>query len=106
MMLTSHYDLVQKNSQLNWKEREEELIELLNKHRKSDGDYDVLVPSSGGKDSMYVAHILKYKYNMNPLTVTWAPNAYTDIGLYNFQAQIVFSFDFFLYLIQTIHYFI
>ena len=39
---------------------------------------------SGGKDSAYTAHILKYKYNMNPLTVTWAPHLYTDIGWKNF----------------------
>ena len=36
------------------------------------------------KDSAYTAHILKYKYGMNPLTVTWAPHLYTDIGWKNF----------------------
>ena len=30
-------------------------------------EFDVLVPSSGGKDSAVVAHKLKYEYNMNPL---------------------------------------
>ena len=30
----------------------------------------------GGKDSAFTAHVLKYKYNMNPLTVTWAPHMY------------------------------
>ena len=39
---------------------------------------------SGGKDSAYTAHILKYKYGMNPLTVTWAPHLFTDIGFNNF----------------------
>ena len=43
------------------------------------------MPGSGGKDSAYTAHILKYKYGMNPLTVTWAPHLYTDIGWQNFQ---------------------
>ena len=56
-------------------------IKLLNKHRKN---YDCIVPGSGGKDSAYAAHILKYKYNMNPLTVTWAPHLYTNIGWDNF----------------------
>jgi N-acetyl sugar amidotransferase len=42
------------------------------------------VPGSGGKDSAYASHILKYKYNMNPLTVTWAPHLYTNIGFENF----------------------
>ena len=38
------------------------------------------MPGSGGKDSIYASHILKYKYKMNPLTVTWSPHIYTDIG--------------------------
>ena len=42
------------------------------------------MPGSGGKDSAFTAHILKYKYGMNPLTVTWAPHLYTDIGWHNF----------------------
>ena len=48
----------------------------------------MIVPSSGGKDSGYVAHQLRFKYNMNPLTVTWAPLKYTDIGFKNLQASI------------------
>jgi len=68
-----------------WKVREEELLRLLDEHRKKDGSYDCLVPGSGGKDSAYAAHILKYKYGMNPLTVTWPPLLYTDIGLKNFR---------------------
>jgi N-acetyl sugar amidotransferase len=43
------------------------------------------VPCSGGKDSSMVAHKLKVKYGMHPLTVTWAPFIYTDIGWENFQ---------------------
>ena len=63
--------------------REKELKDLLDKHRKSNGEYDVVVPSSGGKDSGMIAHRLKYEYNMNPLTITWAPIIYTDIGIQN-----------------------
>ena len=57
---------------------------LLDRHRKNSG-YDCVVPSSGGKDSSFTAHILKYKYNMNPLTVTWAPHLFTEAGWKNFQ---------------------
>ena len=53
----------------------EELLKLLEKHRKSSG-YDCVVPGSG-KDSAFTAHLLKYKYGMNPLTVAWAPHLYT-----------------------------
>ena len=70
-------------NKIDWEKREAELIKLLDKHRKPNG-YDCVVPGSGGKDSAFTAHILKYKYNMNPLTVTWAPHMYTDIGWKNF----------------------
>lgn len=69
---------------IDWKVREETLWKLLDKFRSKDGSYDVIVPGSGGKDSAFTSHILKYKYGMNPLTVTWAPHSYTDIGWKNF----------------------
>lgn len=77
-----------------WKEREKELFELLNKYRKNDGSYDCVVPGSGGKDSAMAAHLLKYKYGMHPLTVTWPPILYTDYGHKNFRNWIeVGGFD-------------
>lgn len=78
---------------INWGMREEELIKLLDKHRKNDGSYDCLVPGSGGKDSAYQAHVLKYKYGMNPLTVTWPPILYTDYGLQNWRNWLDSGFD-------------
>lgn len=69
---------------INWEERESKLIKLLDKHRKNNGEYDCIIPGSGGKDSAYASHLLKYKYGMNPLTVTWAPHLYTQIGWENF----------------------
>ena len=72
-----------KKKNIDWNAREKELNILLKKHKKSDGSYDVVVPCSGGKDGGFVAHMLKYKYGMNPLTVTWAPSIYTDIGRKN-----------------------
>ena len=78
---------------INWGMREEELTKLLDKHRKNDGSYDCLVPGSGGKDSAYQAHALKFKYNMNPLTVTWPPILYTDYGLKNWRNWLDSGFD-------------
>ena len=74
----------EKNTKINWSLRELELSKLLDKHRRSDGGYDIVIPGSGGKDSAYTSHLLKYKYGMNPLTVTWAPHLYTEIGWKNF----------------------
>jgi N-acetyl sugar amidotransferase len=82
-----------KATETNWEDREKELVELCNRYRKDDGSYDCLVPGSGGKDSFYQSHILKYKYGMNPLTVTWAPHMYTEWGWKNFQAWIASGFD-------------
>jgi N-acetyl sugar amidotransferase len=78
---------------INWKQREDELLKLLDQHRSKDGSYDCLVPGSGGKDSAYQAHILKYKYGMNPLTCTWPPILYTDYGYKNFHNWIDSGFD-------------
>jgi len=74
-----------KKKNINWQEREKELIELCNKYRKNDGSYDCIVPGSGGKDSIYASHILRNKYDMNPLTITWSPSLYTDWGYKNFK---------------------
>lgn len=73
-----------KNDEIDWDYREKQLEQLVGSAKKT-GGYDVVVPGSGGKDSAFTAHILKYKYGMNPLTVTWAPHLYTDIGWKNFQ---------------------
>ncbi|MBX9853819.1 MAG: N-acetyl sugar amidotransferase [Cytophagaceae bacterium] len=72
-----------KKKHIDWKKREQELVSMLDRFRRDDGNYDVIVPCSGGKDAAYVAHELKHKYGMNPLTVTWAPHLYTDIGFQN-----------------------
>jgi N-acetyl sugar amidotransferase len=82
-----------KNTEIDWKEREKLLIDLCNKHRSKDGSYDCLLPGSGGKDSFYASHILKEKYGMHPLTVTWAPHVYTEWGWQNFQSWIHAGFD-------------
>jgi N-acetyl sugar amidotransferase len=79
---------------IDWKKREDELLRLLDKHRRNDGQYDCIVPGSGGKDSAYQSHVLKYKYGMHPLTVTWPPILYTDYGYKNFRNWInVGGFD-------------
>jgi N-acetyl sugar amidotransferase len=82
---------------IDWSERRKQLTALCDKYRRNDGHYDCLVPGSGGKDSFYAAHKLKYEFGMNPLTVTWAPHIYTDWGWQNFQAWIHAGFDNYLF---------
>lgn len=81
------YSLV-KEKKINWKNRELILKNFLKKYRKNDGSYDCIVPGSGGKDSMYAAYILKKKFGMNPLTVTFSPIQYTEIGWQNMRSWI------------------
>ena len=78
-----HY--AQQKKKINFEKRENELLKLLDKHRGKHGEFDCVVPGSGGKDSCYASHMLKYKYGMNPLTVTWPPILYTNYGYKNFK---------------------
>lgn len=82
-----------KRNVINWSQREEELQELCDLHRKNNGEYDVIVPCSGGKDGSFVAHLLKHKYGMNPLAVTWAPLKASKIGRENLNAFIASGFN-------------
>ena len=83
----------EKKAKVDWKARELELQALCNKHRKGNGEYDVVVPVSGGKDGSYVAHQLKTRYGMTPLCVTWAPLLPTEIGEKNLAAFVASGFD-------------
>ena len=60
--------------------RKKLLEKLCDKYRKKNGEFDCVVPGSGGKDSFYAALKLKEEYGMNPLTVTASPHLYTDWG--------------------------
>ena len=85
-----------KRDRINWEDRDGELLALCDRYRRADGRYDCIVPGSGGKDSFYAAHLLKHKYRMHPLTVTWAPHIYTEWGWKNHQAWVHAGFDNFL----------
>ena len=85
--------VAEKKKATDWQQREAELGELCDRFRSHDGSYDCLVPGSGGKDSFYASHILKTKYGMHPLTVTWAPHLYTDWGRKNHDSWISAGHD-------------
>ncbi len=82
-----------KQSFIDWEQRERELKELCERFRKEDGSYDVIVPCSGGKDGSFVAHQLKEKYGMHPLTVTWASLVDSPVGKRNLANFIEAGFD-------------
>ena len=75
-----------KQNEIDWDDRSAQLYDMLSVYRRGDGTHDVLVPSSGGKDSSYTAYLLKHKYDMNPLCITWAPNMFTEVGRQNLES--------------------
>ena len=65
---------------LDWSIRQKELENLITKYKSTKGNFDCIVPVSGGKDGSYVAYQLKHKYGMNPLCVTVRPALSLEIG--------------------------
>jgi N-acetyl sugar amidotransferase len=69
---------------INWKKRENILWKICDQIRSDkDRNYDVVVPVGGGKDSSYVAWMLKNKFKMRPLSVFCEPPLMTNIGWEN-----------------------
>lgn len=65
---------------MNWEPRQQELRELLDRYRSRNGEFDCIVPVSGGKDGSYVAYQLKHVYGMNPLAITVRPALSLSLG--------------------------
>ncbi len=63
------------------------LENTLNLHRSSTQKQDIIVGFSGGRDSSYMLHLLKNKYEMNPIAVTYDWGMVTDLARRN-QARI------------------
>ncbi len=83
----------QKHREINWEERKQEFIEILDRFRSKDGSWDCVVPWSGGKDSSSIAWKLKYEFNMNPLLVTFSPMMPNSVGNKNRETLINAGFD-------------
>lgn len=61
----------------------DELKALVEPYRSKDGSPDCLVPFSGGRDSMYVMHIIKKELNLNPIAFTYDWGMVTDLARRN-----------------------
>lgn len=75
--------------EIDWKEREKIFEKILYKAKKMAKErgnyYDCIVPVSGGKDSHFQVYILKEKYGMNPLLVTFNHIYNSEAGLRNLE---------------------
>lgn len=82
-----------KKRSVNWNKRNDQFLRLLDRFRSSNGQPDVVVPCSGGKDSSTIAHRLKSEFGMNPLCVTFSPPIYSEIGWKNLRRFINAGFE-------------
>lgn len=78
---------------LDWSIRQNELRQILDSHRSSDGSFDCIVPVSGGKDGSYVSYQLRHKYGMHPLTITVTPSLSLSLGNQNLKNFIANGYD-------------
>lgn len=79
-----------KQLDIDWTEREAMLVRILDEAKRMamerGNSHDCIIPVSGGKDSHYQVWLLKEKYGMNPLLVTFNHAFNTPAGnrnLYN-----------------------
>lgn len=83
----------EKAVKIDWTARQRELDELVKASQKRNHNkFDVIAPSSGGKDSSYVAYRLK-ELGLKPLTITLKPPLPFEIGEKNLEHFVNYGFD-------------
>lgn len=83
----------EKRKKIDWKKRETEFNELLDFFKKrNNSSWDCIVPSSGGKDSLYQSIFLREK-GLRVLVVTATTCDLSDIGRYNIENMKKIGFD-------------
>ncbi|NNE83126.1 MAG: N-acetyl sugar amidotransferase [Alphaproteobacteria bacterium] len=70
-----------------WDSRERKFKEILFDHRdtqrRKQNPYDCIIPVSGGKDSTWQVYVIREKYKLNPLLVTYNHTFNTPLGIRN-----------------------
>jgi N-acetyl sugar amidotransferase len=82
-----------KKTSVDWNARWKQLEHFCEKYRSKDGNFDVLLPVSGGKDSCYVSHRIKNDLGMHPLAVSIVPPFTFKIGDKNLDNFIAHGYD-------------
>lgn len=67
---------------IDWNRRRKMLFDLVDEYR-SENNYDIVVPVSGGKDSYFQVHVARNVLGLKPLLVTYHGNNYLPEGEYN-----------------------
>ncbi|MEI6871826.1 MAG: N-acetyl sugar amidotransferase [Verrucomicrobiota bacterium] len=67
-----------------WAERKQKFARIVEEVRgNARGNYDCLIPVSGGKDSYYQTHVMAIECGLKPLLMTYHGNNYLPEGDYN-----------------------
>ena len=83
----------EEKDQIDWAEREKKLKSILDNYRSQSGrNYDCIIPVSGARDSHFIVHVIKNRYGLNPLLVTYNKQYNTGVGVRNL-ANLRMRFD-------------
>lgn len=78
---------------IDWNAKENELSDLLNQFSdRKNSSYDCIIPVSGTGDDFFVTDLIKNKYKLNPLLVTYNTHFNTKIGTRNL-ARLITELD-------------
>jgi len=80
---------------IDWDKRRMELDDICNKYSCAttlEGEWDCIIPVSGGKDSHFITYYMKGEMNMRPLLISFIPSDQTVLGRKNLE-NLKHSFD-------------
>ncbi|MBY0414347.1 MAG: N-acetyl sugar amidotransferase [Bdellovibrionales bacterium] len=70
--------------EIDWATKEKEFAKLVGYYKNSPtSDYDCIIPVTGIGDDFYVVDLIKNKYGLNPLLVTYNSQFNTKVGIRN-----------------------
>lgn len=79
--------------EIDWNKKSQELEDILAQYRGRKGShFDCIIPVSGVGDDYFVVDTMKYKYNLNPLLVSYNTHFNTKVGTRNL-ARLITKLD-------------
>lgn len=79
--------------QIDWQNKEQELEQILAHYKvRTDTHYDCVIPVTGVGDDFFVVDLIKNKFGLNPLLVTYNTHFSTKVGIRNL-ARLITELD-------------
>ncbi len=83
----------EEKDEIDWQKKAKKLKKILDSYKnRSQTNYDCIIPVSGARDSYFIVDLIKNKYGMNPLLVTYNKHYNTPLGIRNL-ANLRIQFD-------------